>query len=380
MGDFNAPLIAWSSVYARGSELAFDQRLLDMALRSFFTQHVFFPTRVQEGQHSNCLDLVFTKSLDSIDEVRCLLPVLPLLGRSDHIVLHWDYSMLSVPEQPTSFRRNIWHGDFDQMKTQLNKINWESAFSGNMAEDWEWFRELLHILFSIPCPILRKRLDNRPQWLTQTLKKEVNKKRRLWKKSLADENPASINAYKVQRNKVKRLILRTRKDFDKDLLNRAVENPKLFYNYIGRRTRNRNPVPLLKTSENLEISEDGAKSEHLSEFFKSIFTSERALNPPNFDLNEGPTKEAVSLNDANVHKELLALNESKSPGKDDIPPNLLKELAAELAKPLSIFFQTSFEAGTLPADCKSARITSLYKSDSKNEMASSGQIAIIRQP
>nr|VZI10689.1 unnamed protein product [Spirometra erinaceieuropaei] len=68
MGDFNAPLIDWSSLYARGPELAFDRRFLDMALRSFLTQHVLFPTRVREGQQSNCLDLVLTKSMDSIDE------------------------------------------------------------------------------------------------------------------------------------------------------------------------------------------------------------------------------------------------------------------------------------------------------------------------
>ncbi|BHF78301.1 Dachshund 1 [Sparganum proliferum] len=59
-GDFNAPLIDWSSLYARGPELAFDRRFMDMALRSFLTQHVLFPTRVREGQQSNCLDLVLT--------------------------------------------------------------------------------------------------------------------------------------------------------------------------------------------------------------------------------------------------------------------------------------------------------------------------------
>nr|VZI51637.1 unnamed protein product [Spirometra erinaceieuropaei] len=58
----------------------------------------------------------------------------------------------------------------------------------------------------------------------------------------------------------------------------------------------------------------------------------------------------------------MTLNESKSPGPDDIPPKKLKELAAELAKPLSMLFQASFEAGCLPADWKSARITPLYRS------------------
>ncbi|BHF74023.1 hypothetical protein SprV_0401710700 [Sparganum proliferum] len=103
MGDFNAPLTDWNSLYTRGPELAFDRRLVDMAVWSFLTQHVLFPTMVREGQQSNCLDLVLTKSMDSIDEVQCL----PCLGPSDHVVLQWEYSTFSVPEQPNKIRRNI---------------------------------------------------------------------------------------------------------------------------------------------------------------------------------------------------------------------------------------------------------------------------------
>nr|VZI51418.1 unnamed protein product [Spirometra erinaceieuropaei] len=135
MGDFNAPLIDWNSAYASGPDHAFDRRLLDMTFKLFLTQHVSFPTRVREGQQSKCLDLLLTKSLDSVDEVQCLPP----LGRSDHVVLLWEYSIFSLPEQATRVRRNIWRGDFAQMKAELNTINWESAFSGDIIKDWDWF-------------------------------------------------------------------------------------------------------------------------------------------------------------------------------------------------------------------------------------------------
>ncbi|BHF66871.1 hypothetical protein SprV_0200989400 [Sparganum proliferum] len=195
MGDFNAPLIDWSSACASGPDHAFDRRLLDTTLKLFLTQPVSFPTRVREGQQSNCLDLLFTKSLDSIDEVQCLPP----LGRSDHVVLLWEYSIFSLPEKAT----------------------------------------------------------------------------------------------------------------------------------------------------------------------RSIFTKESTFLPPDCDIVNGPTIEHVSFAEAIVRKELLKLNESKSPGPDDIPPKLLKELAGELSKSLSMLFQASFEAGYLPADWKSARITPIHKGGSK---------------
>nr|VZI38244.1 unnamed protein product [Spirometra erinaceieuropaei] len=66
-----------------------------------------------------------------------------------------------------------------------------------------------------------------------------------------------------------------------------------------------------------------------------------------------------------VLTELLRLKESKSPGPDEIPAKILKELAGELSKPLSMLFHTSFETGYLPPDWKWAWITSLYKGGSR---------------
>ncbi|BHF59178.1 hypothetical protein SprV_0100213400 [Sparganum proliferum] len=72
MGDFNAPHIDWSSTHANSSEQTFDGSFLNTTLKLFLTQHLMLPTRVREGQQANCLDLVLTKSQDSINEVLCL--------------------------------------------------------------------------------------------------------------------------------------------------------------------------------------------------------------------------------------------------------------------------------------------------------------------
>ncbi|BHF75906.1 hypothetical protein SprV_0501900400 [Sparganum proliferum] len=71
IGDFNAPHIDRSSTYANSSEKTFDGSFLNTALKLFLTQHVMLQTRVREGQQANCVDLVPTKSQDSIDEEVC---------------------------------------------------------------------------------------------------------------------------------------------------------------------------------------------------------------------------------------------------------------------------------------------------------------------
>ncbi|VDL94377.1 unnamed protein product [Schistocephalus solidus] len=95
VGDFNAPNIAWNSASADCFETAVNYQLLCTTGNLLLTQHVLFPTRVREGQQMNCIDLVFTRSPDNIDVLSCLPP----LGKNDHVVLMWEYTILSLPAQ-----------------------------------------------------------------------------------------------------------------------------------------------------------------------------------------------------------------------------------------------------------------------------------------
>nr|VZI30316.1 unnamed protein product [Spirometra erinaceieuropaei] len=124
-----------------------------------------------------------------------------------------------------------------------------------------------------------------------------------------------------------------RKSFEKDLLDRARVNPKVLYSYIRQSTRNKDPIPLLRTAVGVEISDDKDKAEHLFQFFRSVVTKEPAFSSPAYEDEETPTLEAVFFTEAIVRNKLLNLKESTSPGPDAIPAKLLKELAPETSKP-----------------------------------------------
>nr|VZI11365.1 unnamed protein product [Spirometra erinaceieuropaei] len=111
-----------------------------------------------------------------------------------------------------------------------------------------------------------------------------------------------------------------------------------FKDYIRQSTRNKDPVPLLRTAEGVEISDDKDKAEHLSQFFRSVVTSEPAFSSPAYEDDETPTLEAVFFTESIVRNELLNLKESTSPGPDAIPAKLLKELAPEMSKLLALIF------------------------------------------
>nr|VZI28074.1 unnamed protein product [Spirometra erinaceieuropaei] len=142
-------------------------------------------------------------------------------------------------------------------------------------------------------------------------------------------------------------------------------NPKVLNSHIRQTTRNKDPIPLVRTTEEQAFSEDEDKAEYLSQFCRSVVTIEPAFFSPICEDEETPTLRAVFFTETIVLNELRNIKESTSSGRDAIPAKLLKELAPETSTPLALIFQTSFLTGCLPSDCKSATITPLFKGGSR---------------
>uniref|UniRef100_A0A493U2D9 Reverse transcriptase domain-containing protein n=1 Tax=Anas platyrhynchos platyrhynchos TaxID=8840 RepID=A0A493U2D9_ANAPP len=81
------------------------------------------------------------------------------------------------------------------------------------------------------------------------------------------------------------------------------------------------------------------------------------------ELVEGVGEQNVALT---IHEEMVGdllrhLDVRKSMGPDGIHPRILRELAEELAKPLTIIYQQSWLSGEVPVDWRLANVTPIYK-------------------
>nr|VZI06192.1 unnamed protein product [Spirometra erinaceieuropaei] len=128
-------------------------------------------------------------------------------------------------------------------------------------------------------------------------------------------------------------------------------------------------MPLIRTTDGVEIADSRDKAAYFSQFFQSVYTNEARFLPPSTEELPTPSLSDILFSEDIVRKESEALDKSKSPGPDEIPPKLLKELASELSVPLSMLFQTSFDTGTLPTDWKLAHITPLHQGTPKYGLA-----------
>ena len=103
------------------------------------------------------------------------------------------------------------------------------------------------------------------------------------------------------------------------------------------------------------------KANVLNQYFSSVFTIGNNSKPPTIDHTEIPDMPPITVHVNGVTKLLSDIKPYKSSGPDGIPAFLLKEVALQLAPPLTLVFQASLNQQKLPSDWKVAHVVPVFK-------------------
>jgi len=93
------------------------------------------------------------------------------------------------------------------------------------------------------------------------------------------------------------------------------------------------------------------------------------------EQNKPPITQGEAVNDLLCH-----LDTHKSMGPDGIHPRVLRELAEELAKPLSIICQQSCPTGEVPDDWRIGNVTPIYKKGQKEDPSNYRPVSLTLMP
>ena len=106
---------------------------------------------------------------------------------------------------------------------------------------------------------------------------------------------------------------------------------------------------------------DEEKADILQSQFCSVFTREPDGEIPQLEPHIGESLERLVITHEWVLKTLMKTNITKSCGQDELHPIMLKELAVELAAPMTNLFNQSLFLGEVPEEWKMANVSPIFK-------------------
>ncbi|KAK7105260.1 hypothetical protein V1264_016666 [Littorina saxatilis] len=174
--------------------------------------------------------------------------------------------------------------------------------------------------------------------------------------------------YTRARNQAKWACKQAIRQMEKQVAERAKDNPKVFWSYVKSRTTIRSGIADLKRKDGTLATSNVEKANTLNDFFQSVFTEETTGEMPEApDYAFEKPLESVTVITSKVKTLLEKLNPNKALGPDGISPFILKQLADVLAYPISKIFTLSMDEGVLPEDWRTANVSPIFKKGSKQE-------------
>ena len=370
-GDLNHPEINWDCMYCKCKDSHPASVFLHNILEHKIKQLVNEPTHHKPNCRPSLIDLILTKSCDSLGKIKMIQPI----GKSHHSIILTSINNPVEKDLSHSCSKKylINKGNFENMNEYLAKVDWDKAFleSGDNV-DIAWNKISSHIYKTRDENIPQVKIkpttkSKRPVPLNDSMLHLIREKRYFFKQYKKYPSQTNFHLYHMSRTKVNYYLRRERRKKEAKIASNMKRNPKQFYQYVKSKTSKRDNIPDLIDKNGVKATTDEEKSATLNDFFSSVFTNE--------NLNEVPIKtqqldDTQHIDTAEISIQDMALllkklKPDKSPGTDQIHPRILKECADNLAKPLKLLFDLTMKTGNLPAEWKQAEVRPIYKKKGK---------------
>lgn len=364
-GDFNYPEINYEGFVVKGSIDTDAYRFFHKTNDLFLYQNVNYWTRCRPGQQPSILDYVFTDEDNLVEDIKYTAP----LGKSDHICIELIYIWNQIDSDDSTPKYNFWKGDYSKINEELRVVDWDKELiTKNMEQAWAFFRDTITRLTQVHIPLkqtIRNKARKKHEWMTKSTIKELKKRDNLWRRYRDFSSERNYKAYTTVRNRVVKLIRQDKVAYQRKLARQFRSNPKRFYGYVRRMQTVKDKVTVVKTSDGNLTANDHETAEALCTFFKDVFVNEGYWNG-NAGLRQDPEME-IEVCEEQVTRILKNLQPDKSAGPDGIHPLLLRNVAEQISRPLTILYNKSINSGEVPEDWRKANIIPIYKNGPRNE-------------
>ena len=292
--------------------------------------------------------------------------VLP--GISDHDCCYTELYINPMKQKQKPRKIPLFNkADWENFRQQMREVNktLQNCYEQNSANTlWCTFRDTIVKGAEMYIPSrMTKRRDGYP-WITQTLKKLMRKRDRMYK------NHKHTPKYKDLKRTIQQQLRSAYWNYVNEIVTSTddgTQKPsyaKKFWTYMKHCRTDHTGVSPLRQNGILH-SNPTAKAEILNQQFQSVFTDDQSPQETNLYNSTLPEMPDIEITETGVLKLLQNLKPYKAQGPDNIHPRILKELAVEITPSLTLIFRKSYETEEVPKDWLKANVSPIFKHGQK---------------
>lgn len=336
--------------------------------RHNYQQMIDTPTRITKDT-STLIDVILTNFSKNVAAV-----ITVPLSLSDHDMIGCVRKLNNIKTKPRTIKcRNYSSYNPENLKRELTENLFEPLYQMNDVNNaWLFLRDVLTHSFNRHAPTITKRVKGSfAPWLNSDLKQLMNNRDKLLRKFRKTHADNYWDEYKRLRNRCTTEIRYAKARYHQNLLTENRHNPKKFWQTI------KSIFPGKKTSNSVSGKSDLGKANSYCQFFSTVA---QTLKLKTFLFRQfvwqAPTtikKKTLStfqfgyVTTMSVERELKRLKRHKSTGIDNLPPGMLKDVAHQIAKPISHIINLSLRNGQIPFELKISQVIPLHKKGSIND-------------
>lgn len=365
MGDFNIDLLK-DDIHRPTHDY------LDLIYSYSLIPTIFKPTRITETS-ATIIDNILTNNENTVNSAILVTDI------SDHLptIITTDFKMKSkVTKHNYFYKRMHSNSNIEKLKESLSKVNWQSTLDNNDAnDDYNKFTKTFTDIYDECIPLKKCTRNNRKEprspWITKCLLNSIRKKNKLYKEYLSCPNENRMQKFKTYRNKLHSLIRKAKRQYFFNKFEHSKNNMRQTWktiNHIIGRGKNKTPQSKFKTDNGENILNPQEISNEFNNFFVNI-GPKLASNISNIgkdyhDYLHNPLQSSMFMKpivEIEVNKIIDKFNQNKSSGHDNIGNFIVKRVASEIVKPLTMIFNLSISTGVVPDNLKIAKVVPIYK-------------------
>lgn len=246
LGDFNINLLGIDKHQA-------SQEFIDTLFSFSFIPNITKPTRIT-SKSATLIDNIFCNNLLQNNHIFTGILYTDI---TDHLpIFHLDYSS-NVSKEADYFMKRVYSpANKERFVNSLSSENWESVLNTeNPQQAYSLFLTKYLAIYDTCFPVktIKSGYKNKKPWLSESLKKQIKIKNKLYRLSRQNNDSNIKDLYKQFRNKLHRSIFKAEKEYYSKCLVENKNNIKKFWDILKQVINKKKSVK--KTQDFLLITE-----------------------------------------------------------------------------------------------------------------------------